>query len=254
MSIEEKKLLKLKQNDFSDEDSLDSDPLIKHRLQIYKDLLHQGVILVNRDIDDSLVEMLNIQLLFLSNNGEKNIRVLINSYGGDVIAALNAIDLMDSVMMIGPNHKDTGSLITTIGLGAVMSAAFITFMGGGIRLCYEKTSFLEHSIVACFDQYVSTYNLEKTGEWFTKMHERIAAYFALKTKKSKKWWIDIFKHPHDTYFDSKDALKYGIVHKIINPFADIVQSNKRIQAVLESKLKSNVLLPFVLAKPSRKSK
>jgi ATP-dependent Clp protease protease subunit len=100
-------------------------------------LLSNNTHLLMGDLEDDNIKNA-IQWLISENlNTEKKVLTLyINSTGGDLYSAFALIDVMNS-----STHP-----IRTIGIGAVMSAAFLIFSAGtkGLRYASSNTSFMCH--------------------------------------------------------------------------------------------------------------
>ena len=101
-------------------------------------LLENSIHYLNGEIDEDTVQECIKWLIYESLNAKEQ-RVLtlyINSTGGDLYQALALIDVM----------KSSPHAIRTLGIGAVMSAAFLIFTSGdkGQRYASPNTSYMCH--------------------------------------------------------------------------------------------------------------
>jgi len=101
-------------------------------------LLENSIHYLNGEIDEDTVQECIKWLIYESLNAKEQ-RVLtlyINSTGGDLYQALALIDVM----------KSSPHAIRTVGIGAVMSAAFLIFTSGdkGQRYASPNTSYMCH--------------------------------------------------------------------------------------------------------------
>ncbi len=146
-----------------------------------------------------------IQGLIVLSDTDNAIEVFMSSCGGSEYEMLAAYDMMRSLDKV---H------ITVKAIGKVMSAAPLILAAGDERIAYPSTQFMVHE---------SWYDLEErhgnaktivahcedvTKLWAERMAER--------TNLSPKQWLNLTeKTGKDKYFDAEQALKYGLIDKII---------------------------------------
>jgi len=101
-------------------------------------LLNSHTHILTGDIDEENINSAIKWLLYenLDQNKNKTLTLYINSTGGDLYQAFALIDIMNS------SHYP----VRVIGIGAVMSAAFLIFVSGakGLRYAAPTTSFMCH--------------------------------------------------------------------------------------------------------------
>jgi ATP-dependent Clp protease, protease subunit len=100
-------------------------------------LLENNVFFLSGEIDEeSINECIRWIIYENLDSKEKLLTLYINSTGGDLYSAFALIDTM----------KNSGHPIRTVGLGAVMSAAFLIFAAGtkGERYAAKNASFMCH--------------------------------------------------------------------------------------------------------------
>lgn len=133
------------------------------------------------------------------------IKLIINSNGGDLTSAFALIDVM----------KGSKIPISTFGLGTIASAALNIFLAGtkGRRFITPNTSILSH-------QY-SWGNVGKEHELYALNKElqltttRMVNHYKKCTGMSEKDIKNILLPPHDVWLSAEEAIKYGIADKIV---------------------------------------
>lgn len=170
-------------------------------------LLEHSTFYLNGEIDaDSVHDC--IRWILYENLGAKEEKVLtlyINSTGGDLYEAMALIDVM----------KASQHTIRTIGIGAVMSAAFMIFAAGtqGYRLAARNASFMCHQ----YSDSVSGkhHDLKATmrdGELMnTKMINILRDSTGLPVTKIKAKLLP----PTDVYLSSTEVVDLGVADDII---------------------------------------
>jgi Protease subunit of ATP-dependent Clp proteases len=131
------------------------------------------------------------------------IKLIINSYGGNAYDGLGLGELISKSKT--PVH--------TICIGEAMSSAFMIFICGHKRFCYENTTFLYHQLI----QRVSG-NIEKIERILKedkRMMDIVYKIVLSKTKLTKEQLDENFEKKIDWYISSEEALKYGIVDEIM---------------------------------------
>jgi ATP-dependent Clp protease protease subunit len=131
------------------------------------------------------------------------IKLYINSYGGECYFAFGLIDIIES--SITPIH--------TYGFGSVMSAALPIFLAGKERYAHKTCTFMYHQVSSepphkLKDQEESVLESKRIMTIFDKK-------ITSKCKVTQKKLDEIKSSKKDWYFDSKEALKYKIIEKIL---------------------------------------
>lgn len=118
--------------DFNAEDRID--------IELLNNSTHLLIGEINEDTIKNVIKWIVFENL---DPREKTLTLYINSTGGDLYQAFALVDVMQST-----KHK-----IRTIGIGAVMSAAFLIFASGdkGERYAARNTSFMCHQFSESMD-------------------------------------------------------------------------------------------------------
>lgn len=134
------------------------------------------------------------------------IRMLVNSPGGDLASGLALIDIM----------KSSRIPISTFGLGTVASAALAIFISGkkGRRFLTSNTSILSHQFSWVnsgkeHELYAMNREIQLTGMRLMNLYKKCTG---LPEKKIK----EILLPAHDVYLSAEEAVEYGLADKIID--------------------------------------
>ncbi len=137
-------------------------------------------------------------------NPKKNVTLIFNSPGGDVVSGLALWDFL--IELRGSGHH-----LTTISRGFAASMAGILLQAGDVRVIGSESWILIHE--ASFGASGSFGDVEDRVKWIEKIQNRFLAIFAERSNLSKaqikrRW------HRTDWWIDSDEALKLGFVDEI----------------------------------------
>ena len=171
---------------------------------IYSRLLKDRRIFLGTAIDDTVANLVVAQMLFLeSEDPDKDISLYINSPGGSVSAGLA---IYDTMQYIRPN-------VSTIclGMAASMGAVLLTAGAEGKRLALPNAKIMIHQPMGGMQGQAS--DIEIHAKEILKTRAKLNEILAAHTKQPlDKIEADTDR---DYYMSSEEALKYGIVDKII---------------------------------------
>ena len=166
-------------------------------------LFKSRTVLVFGEIDMRLAERVTAQLLALSAESDKDIRVVINSPGGHVESGDT---IHDMIRYCGPQVK-------VIGTGWVASAGVSIFLGAAKenRFCLPNTRFLLHQPSGGVRGQASDIQIE--AEEIVKMRERVNHMIARETGQT---YEKVVKDTQRNFWMSAErAVEYGLVSKIV---------------------------------------
>lgn len=140
-------------------------------------------------------------LKYLDRLSKDPITLVLNSSGGAVNDGYAIYDIIRSLR----------SKVTVEVIGIASSAATLILLAADKKLCHENVEIMVHDGTS-FAQGAMR-DVEKQVDFLKR--ERIAYYdvLARHTKKPRKFWESICNN--DSYFDAKQALKLGLVDRII---------------------------------------
>jgi ATP-dependent Clp protease, protease subunit len=173
---------------------------------IYSRLLNERIIFLGTPIDDQIANLAIAQLLHLeSEDPDKEIKIYINSPGGDVYAGLA---IYDTMQYIRPD-------VSTICIGIAMSMGAVLLAGGrkGKRLALPNSKILIHQIWTPYGPGGQAADIERRARETINLKRRIEEILAEDTGQ------DVEKVSHDTdrdyFMTALEAKEYGIIDMVL---------------------------------------
>lgn len=157
------------------------------------------------DVDENSISQVIAHMLHLASVGTKPIQFVISTYGGAVDEMFSLYDVMKFLPC--PVH--------TIGLGKIMSAGVLLLASGekGKRMIGRNSRIMIHSISGAAAGNI--FEVLNEASEMKRMQELMVELLRRETKMPKAEIEKIMKMGHDFYLTPDQALKYGIVDKII---------------------------------------
>jgi len=146
-----------------------------------------------------------VQLLYLANQNHKPIHLVVSTYGGSVDEMFS---LYDTIRFLPcPVH--------TIALGKVMSAGVLLLASGvkGKRMIGSSARLMMHPISGGF--YGNVFESVNETNEHKRLHHLMTNALQKETNMTVEHIESIMKSGHDYYLSAEDAIKLGIVDKII---------------------------------------
>jgi len=171
---------------------------------IYSRLLKERIIFLTGPIDDNIASLVCAQFLFLeSENPKKEISFYINSPGGIVWSGLAVYDTMQYI----------SSKIMTICIGQAASAGSLLLAAGekDMRFSLPNSRIMIHQPSGGYQGQVT--DLEIQTNEIIKTKKRLNQIYAKHTGKNIKEVELIMER--DKYFSAEEALKFGLIDKIV---------------------------------------
>src|SRR6478609_6775509 len=184
---------------------IENEGRVERAYDIYSRLLKDRIIFLGDDVNEHTANLIVAQLLFLDNeNSEKDIILYINSPGGSVYDAMAIYDTMQFVK----------SDIQTVGIGVQASAAAFLLSSGtkGKRLLLPHATVMIHQPSSGTRGKVTDQEIDlREALRVKKMLEEIMA-------RNTGQKLDKIHHDmeRDFWMTADEALKYGIVDKVID--------------------------------------
>lgn len=172
-------------------------------------LFEARTILVYGEVTTKLAHGISAQLLALAARGGAPIRMIVHSPGGHVEAG-DAIH--DLVRAIAPD-------VTMIGTGWVASAGALIYAAAKRenRFALPNTRFLLHQPLGGMGGRASDIAIE--AEQIVRMRERLNRIFSRAT--SQDYERIVRDTERNFWMNAEEARAYGLVHRIIERFAEI---------------------------------
>jgi ATP-dependent Clp protease protease subunit len=173
---------------------------------IYSRLLNERIVFLGTPIDDQIANLSIAQLLHLeSEDPDKEIKIYINSPGGDVYAGLA---IYDTMQYIRPD-------VSTICIGIAMSMGAVLLAGGtkGKRLALPNSKILIHQIWTPYGPGGQAADIERRARETINLKRRIEEILAHDTGQ------DVDKVSTDTdrdyFMTAQEAQEYGIIDTVL---------------------------------------
>ena len=173
-------------------------------MDLYSRLLDERIIMLCDSFDDDMASSIVAQLLYLaSEDSTKDITMYINSGGGQITSMWSIIDTMN---LIKPD-------VSTICIGMAASAASTTLIAGakGKRYILPHAEVMIHQPLGGTRGQAS--DIEISAKHILRTKDLLHRFFADKTGQTL---VKITKDmDRDYWMNAQEALKYGIVDKIL---------------------------------------
>ena len=157
------------------------------------------------DVNEQSISTVMMQMLHLASQNHKPIHLVISTYGGSV----------DEMFTLYDAIKFLPCPVHTIALGKVMSAGVLLLASGekGKRMIGKSARIMMHPISG--GSAGNIFELMNDVEESKRLQLQMATAIAKETKLSKEDIENIMKRGHDVYLSPQEAIKMGIVDKII---------------------------------------
>lgn len=170
---------------------------------IYSRLLKDRIVILSGEIDDTMANSIVAQLLYLDGINHDDISIYINSPGGSITAGMAIYDTMNFI----------NSKVSTICIGMAASmAAFLLSSGEkGQRYCLENAEVMIHQPLGGAQGQAT--EIKIAAERILKLKKKLNMILANNTGKSLRKIEKDTERDH--FLESSEALKYGIIDKIL---------------------------------------
>jgi ATP-dependent Clp protease, protease subunit len=175
-----------------------------HSEQLFQRLLGQRIVFIGAEIDDDLANRVCSQLLLLAaEDGDRDIKVFINSPGG----SMDAMFAMYDVMKYLPND------VSTVALGMAASAGQFLLTAGarGKRYALRNTRIMMHQPSGGIRGTASDIRIQ--AEQSVHMKHRFLQLIAEHTGRP----YEQIEHDadRDRYFTAEEAREYGLIDHVV---------------------------------------
>ena len=162
------------------------------------------------EIEDSSVKDI---ISILLREQRKDIIIVINSPGGSIDAGRAVIDAMQWCK----------KPVYTLALGGCYSMAFQILLYGKKRFSTQYSTFMYHDTKYDFSRYIHPSDVDDVVDIQKRMDKELTDDMIRLTKLTKNEIDTAFKNRKDTYLDSKEALKKGIIDHIVKNQDDVLK-------------------------------
>ena len=172
---------------------------------IYSRLLKERVVFLVGPVNDSSANLIVAQLLFLeSENPDKDISLYINSPGGSVSAGLAIFDTMQFI-------KPAVSTLC-IGMAASMGAFLLAAGEKGKRFALPNSRVMIHQPLGGIQGQAS--DIEIHAREILKLRDKLNSILSERTGQPLETIAR--DTDRDNFMSSEDALKYGLVDRVLS--------------------------------------
>lgn len=171
---------------------------------IYSRLLKERIVFLGTGVEENMANNIIAQLLFLeSEDPKKDIYLYVNSPGGNVKDGMAILDTM--------NHIKPDVATVCVGMAASMGAIILSAGKKGKRFILPNAEVMIHQPLGGAEGQAS--DIAITANWILKTKAKINKILAENTgQKLERIEKDVDR---DYWMDAKEAIKYGIVDKIM---------------------------------------
>lgn len=176
----------------------------EYAYDLYSRMLNDRIILLNGEIDDNVANIIVSELLYLDSLNSDDISIYINSPGGSVSAGMAIYDTMNFI------KSDVSTIC--LGIAASMGAFILSSGTKGKRYALPNSEVMIHQPLGGAEGQAT--EIKIAAEHILKTRDKLNHILSLNTNQDIKT-IE-YDTERDNYMDADDALKYGIVDKIID--------------------------------------
>ena len=171
--------------------------------------VHSGdssrLVVLHGDVNESSISMVVAQLLHLASQNHKPIHLVISTYGGSV----------DEMFTLYDTIKFLPCPVHTIALGKVMSAGVLLLASGakGKRMIGRSARIMIHPVSG--GVMGNVFEVIADTKEHKRLQDQMVNAIVKETKSSRSEIEKIMASGHDFYLLPEQAIKLGIVDKII---------------------------------------
>jgi len=164
------------------------------------------IVVLHSEVNEVTISTIIMQLLLLANQNRDPIHLVISTYGGSV----------DEMFSLYDTIKFLPCPVHTIALGKVMSAGVLLLASGakGHRMIGKSARVMMHSI-SVGGRSGNVFEAMNDLEEHKRLQDLSVTAIQKETKMSRQQIEKIMSTGRDFFMTPEEAIKYGIVDKII---------------------------------------
>lgn len=170
---------------------------------IYSRLLKDRIIIICGEINDTNSNIVVAELLYLDSLNHNDISIYINSPGGSVTAGMAIYDTM--------NFIKSKVITICVGMAASMAAFLLSSGEKGKRFALPNSEVMIHQPLGGAEGQAT--EIKIAAERILKLKDKMNKMLAKNTGQSLKKISEDTER--DYFLDAQEAVKYGIVDKIL---------------------------------------
>lgn len=177
---------------------------------IFSRLLKDRIVFVNGEINDAISDLVIAQLLFLESvDADKDINMYINSPGGSVTAGLAIYDTMNYI------RPDVRTIC--IGRAASMGAMLLSNGTKGKRISLPSSRIMIHQVSGGAEGSMPDVRIK--AREMERLNDMLAKYMS--ENVGKKLADVKIAMDRDNFMSPSEAIKFGIIDKIVSSWKDL---------------------------------
>jgi ATP-dependent Clp protease, protease subunit len=191
---------------------IEQSPRGERQYDIYSRLMIDRIIFLGTEVNDTVANLLIAQMLFLaSNDPEKPINFYINSPGGSVSAGLGIYDVMNFVKCEVHTY--------CIGMAASMGAFLLSAGAKGHRFALPNARIMIHQPLGGARGQASDIEIQAKEILYLKgrLNQMMADHTGQPLSRIEA------DTDRDNYMSSEEAVKYGLIDKVLKRVDDEVK-------------------------------
>ena len=173
----------------------------EYAYDLYSRMLKDRIVFFSGEINDASANIVVSELLYLDNQSNEDIYLYINSPGGSITSGMSIYDTMNFVK----------SKVITIGLGMCASMAAFLLSSGNERFALPNTEIMIHQPIGGAQGQAT--DIKIAAERIIKLKEKLNKILAKNTKQNLTKIMEDTER--DNFLSADEALKYGLIDKII---------------------------------------
>ena len=182
---------------------IDKDLETERSYDIFSRLLKERIIFISGEINDNTANSVVAQLLYLDSLNNNDISIYINSPGGSITAGMAIYDTM--------NFINSDVITICIGMAASMGAFLLSSGTKNKRYALPNSDIMIHQPLGGIEGKAT--DIKIVSDRIIDLKKRINKILSKNTNQTLK---RIEKDTEtDNYMNSKEALKYGLIDRII---------------------------------------
>lgn len=170
---------------------------------IYSRLLKDRIIVISDEITDNNSNVVIAELLYLDSVNHNDISIYINSPGGSVTAGMGIYDTMNFI------KSDISTIC--VGMAASMAAFLLSSGTKGKRYALPNSEIMIHQPLGGAQGQAT--EIKIAAERILKLRDKLNKILSNNTGKDLK--IIEKDTDRDNFMSAEEALKYGIIDKIL---------------------------------------
>jgi ATP-dependent Clp protease protease subunit len=163
------------------------------------------IVFLHGDVSENVIAQVIAQMLHLANVGKTPIHLVLSTYGGSI----------DEMFSLYDTIKFLPCPVHTVALGKVMSAGVLLLAAGvkGKRLIGASARIMMHPVSG--GVFGNVFEMENQSKEAKRLQELMNSHLIRETKMSRTQLEKVMNPMLDYFLTPQDAIKFGIVDKII---------------------------------------